>query len=1082
MGRGTGRLATALILGTFSIAAFAQPGAQAPDDAARDELLKVNSLFNRDLFDLAIPRYEKILERYPDFAERSSVHFALALSHDALAAQKEAARTKDGAKDETALGQAREHRRRAAQHAREALRDRSLKDRRQAMDVLAANLLRLGAPEEAAKVYGTLLESATGLDRARAAQGLGDAQYEAGAYADAAKSYRIALDHWREKARNPSDAASEERDRTLFHLSLALWHGDDPSVGEALRGFEELSSRSGPFRDESSYMAALARERRGDVEGALAQFRAIASSEASPRRAEGLYGAGAILFRREDWEGAVTAFEELVSKYPQSEHAEDAKLHLGRALLELGRLRSGARLLLDLRTSPRVGADASLWLARAYASKNHHDQAAKILADALSREPTGERAGDLLIELAIEQLSLDDLPAARESLETFLLRHSTSSRRDHAEYLLAFALHRAGEHESALERMRRFGSAHPESRFAPEVARLEAESLFLSGQWLEARAAWERVAATIGASGEPKARLLAEYRIAEADFHLGKHDDCRKRLDALAQGALAATLAAALREDPVFESFHFLLGDASYQLGEHERATVELRRYLERESPRLADDAHFKLAHALQLLGRPDEARKAYAAALSANAKSAHRTQIRFELGQLALEAKDHATAKNVFEQVIADDPAGKLAPHAWHFLGWIAQHEGDHERAIAALRKLVDGFPDHELEAEGLYLLALSLRASGRLDEARNVLERLERKHPDAGIAEKVKLEEAVTLARAGRHADAIPRLEALRSATLPPTLRLLLEYELAWSYRRAERMDDAIAAYRELLSLAAKDRGADVDGLASAARLELGELEFDAGRIESARTLLSPLASDAGPLREKALYRLAWCHYREDETAKLEGTWTALSRDYPTSGFLTEIALLLARAHVEERAFAKASALFEKVERMGGSSREAQLARVSRAECLNEERRFEESRKLLESFHESFPSSPYATRARFAAGQALESLGELEKAIDEYRRATEGGSEIAARAQFQIGQCLAAREKYEDAIVEFLQVPVRFAYPEWSSRALLQVAGCFEALESFEKAREYYTEVIREHGTRAEAKVARERLQAIP
>ena len=161
---------------------------------------------------------------------------------------------------------------------------------------------------------------------------------------------------------------------------------------------------------------------------------------------------------------------------------------------------------------------------------------------------------------------------------------------------------------------------------------------------------------------------------------------------------------------------------------------------------------------------------------------------------------------------------------------------------------------------------------------------------------------------------------------------------------------------------------------------------------------------------------------------------------------------------------------------------SKQADLAHVSYAECLNEQQNFADARRELRGFLEQHPRSAYTVRVHFAQGWAAENLGTLDEAIEHYKKATGDGTVVSAKAQFQIGQCLAAKKEHKDAIVEFLQIPSRYGYPEWSSRALLQVAGCFEALEEYQQSRKYYGEVIQRYPKRDEARLARERIGKLP
>jgi hypothetical protein len=58
---------------------------------AHEEFLKINFSFNRGLYSIVIPRYEKLLKDHPQFESRAMVHYALALCHSHIAARQLAA-------------------------------------------------------------------------------------------------------------------------------------------------------------------------------------------------------------------------------------------------------------------------------------------------------------------------------------------------------------------------------------------------------------------------------------------------------------------------------------------------------------------------------------------------------------------------------------------------------------------------------------------------------------------------------------------------------------------------------------------------------------------------------------------------------------------------------------------------------------------------------------------------------------------------------------------------------------------------------------------------------------------------------
>ena len=85
------------------------------------------------------------------------------------------------------------------------------------------------------------------------------------------------------------------------------------------------------------------------------------------------------------------------------------------------------------------------------------------------------------------------------------------------------------------------------------------------------------------------------------------------------------------------------------------------------------------------------------------------------------------------------------------------------------------------------------------------------------------------------------------------------------------------------------------------------------------------------------------------------------------------------------------------------------------------------------------------------------------------------------ASLAQFHIGHGFVSEKNYQKAIVEFLKVAASYGYADWRAKAILQTAGCFEALGDQQNSKKYYQEVLTTYPERDEAKLAREQLSKL-
>ncbi|MGQ9591810.1 MAG: tetratricopeptide repeat protein, partial [Planctomycetota bacterium] len=276
-------LAAAFILSAPASMAPAGDAAGEPDpalagDPLYQEFLRVNYVFNRELYELCIPRYEKILAAKPGPALAPHVRYALALCHYHLASKAEergssalasvapgaAVRSGTGGAVE---GKAAQHARKAIEHLRAAVLDRKFGARAAATVTLGQTFLLLGDPASAAQAFAWVLERGSAPEDIEAAlAGLADAKYRSEDFEGAARAYRQILE------RAPAGGA---RERAEFALGLSIYRKLERSAPAEFRESAEadecekvlagIAARpESPLAGDAAYMLALLQERRGD--------------------------------------------------------------------------------------------------------------------------------------------------------------------------------------------------------------------------------------------------------------------------------------------------------------------------------------------------------------------------------------------------------------------------------------------------------------------------------------------------------------------------------------------------------------------------------------------------------------------------------------------------------------------------------------------------------------------------------------------------------------------------------------------------------------------------------------------------
>jgi TolA-binding protein len=88
----------------------------------------------------------------------------------------------------------------------------------------------------------------------------------------------------------------------------------------------------------------------------------------------------------------------------------------------------------------------------------------------------------------------------------------------------------------------------------------------------------------------------------------------------------------------------------------------------------------------------------------------------------------------------------------------------------------------------------------------------------------------------------------------------------------------------------------------------------------------------------------------------------------------------------------------------------------------------------------------------------------------------------ELGAKAQYYLGMSLFEQGKTSEAVSAFVRVRTVYSfYGEWLSRSTLMLGDCYTKLKDFEKAKQFYRDVIAKHRSDEIGKTAQKKLKEI-
>lgn len=1017
------------------------------DDSAIRDYLSGNGLLNRGLYELAIGEYEKFLAAHGDHEKAPIARYGLAVSLFRLDRHDDALVELNRLAKRSGFGYAAE-----------------------VATMIGQCHLAAGRYAPAAQAFEIIITRHKKHDLAPTAfAGATEALYRDGKYAAASQRGQAMVARW------PKHTL---RERVEFFVGLSEMGRAEYDLA-AMR-FADLLKRfpTGPFVDQSALLLAQCYHNTNATKKAIQQYRDVLQQKAGKFTSDALYALGSLLYDEGSYDQAGDVLDRLLNDDSDSLLAKRAVLQRARIFFAQDDFKrafvafkvSGG---VDQKTADR----ASYWMAKCKLRLEDFVAAAERFANAIEEFPTSVLLPEMYYDRAVALLRADNRDDAVKVLATFRSLYPDHTLSASALHMLATTEHQQTRYDRSRVHCSAFLEQFPDHEATAALRFLSAENEFLSQRYAEAVDGYRTF---LNRHAGDERLTKARFRLATALQRLDRFDEAEPLFDSVASSA---------DTDDTFRSALMSLGDIHFQRGEWTKAESRFDQYLCNglDVP-LADDALLKMGFAKQRQGKFAEALSDFDRLLESFEESPQRLQAVFERGQALVALDRDEEAVEAFGLVISlGGEHSRFAPYALNHLATIAMQGKWFANAAKLYHRAQQVSSDEGMAPDLLFHQGQALIAAGDFPAAEARLRRLLDRHPDSKWTAQGKAQLAISLARQDRYDDAlvaIAQLERDGADSLDAKLRAALGYEKAWCLRALGKEEQAGVAYRELLA------AGDGEGLNLHAMLELGEVEAQAKRFESAAKILRELRaalvdasdSDTQPLREQCTYRLAVCEFELSRFDRASQLFEEFIQRFPQSALIASAYFYAGEACFQTNKHDRAAQHLLRVTQQHPSDAVAGPGLLRLGESLAVLQRWAASERTFTEYLSRYSDTASWYQAQFGLGWALENQKRCGDAIPAYEKVVaRHRGPTAARAQFQIGQCLFATGKLDDAVRELLKVDILYAYPQWSAAAVFEAARCFEKLSQPGKAVAHYRQVQERFGETDWAQLAQRRLSEL-
>lgn len=826
------------------------------------------------------------------------------------------------------------------------------------------------------------------------------------------------------------------------------------TAAQSLRTAETIRKMGVAARDQGDRETAA-----NHFRDAIGRYTAVADETECEQRDLALFHRGWCQLQIGDFAAAADSYATLARDLPDSPHAAASRLSAGKFHFSAKQLDQAAHWLNQVVDDNGSGADeAAHWLCRVYLEKGEQARALDLARQRTADQGGGDQRANLLMDAGD---ALHEMPDRRPDSVAWYRRVAgefpDSPLAPKALYYAAFANMSSGQPGESIRDARRFLDQYPEDDLRSTVQQVLGESALKDQQPDLAEATFRQL---IGQFPDHDSADWWRTRVGWALYLQDQHDEA------------IAWLEPALTEigDPGNRSeTAWVLGSARLANGDQGGAIEALNQALAEQPDRPeASEIRLLLARAHFRSGDSEQATAIASQLLRQQPAADNRLATRYWLGEFACARDDHKAAIENYTPVIEAEPASDLLPDALYGRAWARVKTDDASAAIEDFTRLIEEFPDQAETRQARLGRAVACRGAGQYEEAMGDLDLILDQATDPDDRWQARYERGLCQVGLEQWAGAVDDLQPLAESAAPDhPLTDNLFYELAWACRKLDRQDEAQQAFTRLADEMPESEFASEANYHIAESLYNGADHAAAARRYRQCLSLKP-DNDVG---ERALYKLAWCAFEQQEWDEAHRLFAQQVEQHP-EGPLHAVGLsMVAESLFQNQRHADAVTAYKiAIPAIRTANISEQSVRIltplHAAQSANKTGDHAAALEYSQQVLDDFPDSPYQYAARFEKGTALAGLGKSDEAIEVWEPvAGKSLDKTGARARAMIGEQYFKRGEHDRAIREFKLVI--YGYPVAEP---VPAIDAWRAFAAYETARCYYVQIDDATGERRE------------
>ena len=819
--------------------------------------------------------------------------------------------------------------------------------------------------------------------------------------------------------------------------------GENPAInevrfraGDALKKLSESATNLGEAEDAKRFLNQ-----------AMAKFAQVAAANEPAWSEQALMEQASCANKTGDYKRSAQLYEQAMA-IPNSRFVEEARLLAGRDYIDAGNGTRAAELLEKaVAADSKFSPEAAHWLSQLYLRSGQNEKAFRLADQWIAKTKEERVLAPLMLGRADAAYANNDRKAESQKLYLELAdKFPKHKLAEAALYNAAYSAKEAKDVDTALQLIKRFEKEFENGDYLPSMLAVKGDCYFLKRDPVTAGDIFADMIDRF--RNHPK---IPKWKLNTA---MAKHESKEYKTAIEILEPLITQLKGKAQQA---EALHWM-GSSHFHLNQNSEAIAALQQSHATDSQwRRADETLLALARAFQQSNQPVEADKWMAEIRKQFPRSPLIPESRFRLAESKYKNGQYEDAISIYQEIIEKHGDSEIAPNAKYGLGWALIKQKQFDDAADTFAKLISEHEKHELAQAALVGRASAYRQSGDPDKAIVDVREFLKTNPERSVKIDATYEMGLAQIDKKDWRNVSVTFRELLKLDSQSNLADQFHYELAWANRSLQEDEKALEHFK---TIATEFPGSKH---AAESNFHLAQDQYQKQKYTDAIPFYeaSLKTASAGSIKEKAMHKLAWTHYKKGDFVKANELFRDQVQAFPDGSELYGHGLfMVSETYYENQQHEKALEAYRVarpvLETAGRVTDSRLLNLLHGAQVANKVKNFKEALAFAEPLLTLDVDDGIKQEAYMQIGDAQRGLKNNSEALAAYQKAAVHPGVTGARSRCMIGDLLFTDKNFEDAIDNYKLVGFGYGGDQANER----VKG-WQAYATFEVARSYFVQI---------------------